>query len=97
MPDVIAKIVELGLPFESDVYQRTPIHYAAMHGQSTLLNNLISAGGNEVNQLDKYGLSELWYAASSRSIHSVQVRKRKKLAILPVAMWHLFTFLSSWG
>ncbi|KAI9264234.1 hypothetical protein BDA99DRAFT_51448 [Phascolomyces articulosus] len=73
LPDVIAKVAELGLPFETDVHQRTPIHYAAMHGQSTLLNNLLSAGGSEINQLDEDGLSELWHATSSQDIHSIQL------------------------
>ncbi|KAI9498385.1 ankyrin repeat-containing domain protein [Zychaea mexicana] len=73
LTDVIAKVAELGLTFEADVHGRTPIHYAAMYGQNTLLNNLLSAGGSEINKLDKDGLSELWYAASSHSIQSVQL------------------------
>ncbi|KAI8149897.1 ankyrin repeat-containing domain protein [Fennellomyces sp. T-0311] len=72
LPDLITKLADLGLPFITDVHQRTPIHYAAKHGQTSLLNKILAAGGSAINKLDEDGLSELWYAASAYSIGCVQ-------------------------
>ncbi|ORZ03584.1 poly polymerase catalytic domain-domain-containing protein [Syncephalastrum racemosum] len=49
--------------FAIDADGRSPMHYAAKHGQSTLLRYLCAR--HAPNMTDNAGLSELWYAAAS--------------------------------
>lgn len=72
LPDFLARISQLNITLGPDSHGRTPAHYAAKNGQTTLLKHLLELNVT-INSLDSEGLSELWYAVSSNSVECVQV------------------------
>lgn len=67
------KLTRLSLDVRPDAHKRSPVHYAASHGQSTLLSELIKMDACPINQLDEDGLSEIWYAVNSNNTDCVKV------------------------
>ncbi|KAI8979262.1 ankyrin repeat-containing domain protein [Mycotypha africana] len=72
LKSIMPLMSDSSLPVSKDVYGRTPVHYAAMHGQNTLLLQLLSMGTN-VNSVDEDNLTELEYAVESGSLKCVKI------------------------
>lgn len=73
LPDFLTRISQLNITLGPDSHGRSPAHYAAKNGQTTLLRHLLHLNVT-INTVDNDGLSELWYAVSSNNVECVQVR-----------------------
>lgn len=72
--DIIERISSLNLSISKDNSGRTPIHYAAKHGQTALLQRLLAMPNVEINVVDKDDNTELTYAVDSGNIEIVKVK-----------------------
>jgi hypothetical protein len=54
-----------------DPGQNTPLHYAAEHGQTTIVELLLSAGA-QVNAINQHGMTALHWAADRGNLRMVQ-------------------------
>jgi ankyrin repeat protein len=66
----------LNLKIYVDKYGRSPLHYAAKHGQSLLLQHFIGMTGNTLNLRDQSGETEMDYAVLSGEIECVKVKAK---------------------
>lgn len=71
--DIIERILTLNLPLKKDNNNRTPIHYAAKHGQTSLLQRLLAMPESTINIIDIDKNNELYYAVESGVVESVMV------------------------
>jgi hypothetical protein len=71
--DIIERLLTLNLPICNDIYNRSPIHYAAKHGQTLLLRRLLSMAESQIQNIDKDGNSAIDYAVDSKKFDSVKV------------------------
>lgn len=71
MHEIITRIAPLNLGIYPDKFMRTPLHYAAKHGQADLLKYMLESG--KINLFDENGKSELYYAVESGDTESVKV------------------------
>ncbi|KAI9315378.1 poly polymerase catalytic domain-containing protein [Dichotomocladium elegans] len=70
--DFMEKALHLSVVPETDSRGRSPIHYAAKHGQDALLKQLLRMGVT-INKLDEDGIAELWYAVYSGHVSTVKI------------------------
>lgn len=73
LDEFVAKLSSLNIAITKDKYGNTPLHYAAMHGQTGLLKHLISINGSSINDFNKAFVSVLEFAVESRNIDCVKV------------------------
>lgn len=72
--DIIERLLTLSLPICNDIHQRSPLHYAAKHGQAMLLRQLISmADEYQIQSIDKDGNAPIDYAVNSKNFDCVKV------------------------
>jgi ankyrin repeat protein len=76
LQNIIERIEPLNLGFCLDKFDKSPIHYAAKHGQIKLLKYLLSMKNCRLNVFDKDGNSELDYAVESGNPEIIQVSCR---------------------
>lgn len=76
LQNIIECIEPLNLAFCLDKFDKSPIHYAAKHGQINLLKYLLSMKDLRLNVFDKDGNSELDYAVESGYPEIIQVSCR---------------------
>ncbi|KAG0800420.1 hypothetical protein G6F22_002250 [Rhizopus arrhizus] len=69
--EIITRIAPLNLGIYPDKFMRTPLHYAAKHGQADLLKYMLESG--KINLFDENGKSELYYAVESGDTESVKI------------------------
>lgn len=72
--DIVERLLVLNLPLSQDSFGRTPIHYAAKHGQIVLLRRFLSMPNAKFNIADADGKSELCYAVEDSNVETVEVR-----------------------
>lgn len=73
--DIIERFLPLNLSICLDVYHRSPISYAAEHGQSLILKQLISMDKTQIQAIDKAGKVPIDYAVDSKNLACVKVRR----------------------
>lgn len=71
--EFVSRIKTANPPIVKDNYNRTPLHYAAMHGQDLLLERLVQSDDISLNFYDVDGKSELDYAIESCQIDCLKV------------------------
>ncbi|KAK4515576.1 uncharacterized protein ATC70_010527 [Mucor velutinosus] len=71
--EFVAKVKAANPPIIKDSFGRTPLHYAAMHGQDLLLDRLIQFDAIGVNYYDIDGKSELDYAVESCQVDCLTI------------------------
>jgi len=73
--DIIERLLTLNIPINKDNNGRSPVHYAAKHGQTILLRRLLVMPNitKYLNTADEEGKSELYYAVESLNYDSVKV------------------------
>ncbi|KAL7332977.1 hypothetical protein PS15p_201946 [Mucor circinelloides] len=71
--EFVSKVRAANPPIIKDSFGRTPLHYAAMHGQDLLLDRLIRFNDIGVNFYDIDGKSELDYAVESSQIDCLTI------------------------
>lgn len=71
--EFVSKVKAANPPLIKDSFGRTPLHYAAMHGQDLLLDRLIQFNAIGVNYYDIDGKSELDYAVESCQMECLTV------------------------
>ncbi|KAI9257420.1 ankyrin repeat-containing domain protein [Sporodiniella umbellata] len=69
--EIVAKIAPLKLSIFPDKFMRTPLHYAAKHGQKALLEYLLSNNA-EINLYDEDLKTELYYAVEFGNTDNVK-------------------------
>lgn len=72
--DIVERLLFLNIPFTKDNSGRTPVHYAAKHGQTVLLCRFLAIPSIDLNIADEDGNSELYYTVDSLSYDSVKVK-----------------------
>ncbi|KAL0582203.1 hypothetical protein ABG067_007983, partial [Albugo candida] len=72
--DIIERLLALNISISKDNKGRSPIHYAAKHGQTILLRRLLTMTNivKDINTADEEGKSELYYAVESLNYDSVK-------------------------
>ncbi|KAF7723583.1 hypothetical protein EC973_001824 [Apophysomyces ossiformis] len=73
LEDFIEKISTIDIEICPDAHGRTPVHYAAKHGQDALLRHLVSQSACPLDIPDEEKTYELWYAVSSNNAECVQI------------------------
>lgn len=73
--DIVERLLVLNLPLSQDSFGRTPIHYAAKHGQIVLLRRFLSMPNVKINIADTDRKSELCYAVEDSNAETVTVRR----------------------
>ncbi|KAF4207607.1 hypothetical protein CNMCM8927_002684 [Aspergillus lentulus] len=56
-----------------DLYQRTPLAYAAVAGQTQMVNILVAQQGVDVSPVDRWGMTPLHYAAENGHLNVVRM------------------------
>jgi ankyrin repeat protein len=56
-----------------DLYQRTPLAYAAVAGQTQMVNILVAQQGVDVSPIDRWGMTPLHYAAENGHLNVVRI------------------------
>ncbi|KAG2007891.1 hypothetical protein GB937_008082 [Aspergillus fischeri] len=56
-----------------DLYQRTPLAYAAVAGQTQMVNILVARQGIDVSPVDRWGMTPLHYAAENGHLNVVRI------------------------
>ncbi|CEP17999.1 hypothetical protein [Parasitella parasitica] len=71
--EFVSRIKTVNPPFIQDSYNRTPLHYAAKHGQDLLLQRLVKINDIGLNINDVDGKSEIDYAVEACQIDCVKI------------------------
>ena len=70
---MIKMLVSLGVdPKREDTLKQSPLFYACREGLSSVIDFLLTEGGNQVNRQDKYGQTPIYYAVREGRVDIVR-------------------------